>query len=60
MQVQALHQDPVMVGRQEIKKEGDGNLTAGLWKQSACEGGRTDESQVVSKSLSTVKMLTPC
>lgn len=35
VEVQALHQDPVMVGRQKIKKERNRNLTAGLWKQMA-------------------------
>lgn len=35
MQVQPLHQDPVMVGGQEIKEESNSNFTAGLWTQSS-------------------------
>ena len=34
VQVQTLHQDPVMVGRQEVKEESDSDLTAGLSTQS--------------------------
>ncbi len=34
VQVQALHQDPVMIGRQKIKEESNSNFTAGLRTQS--------------------------
>lgn len=37
VQVQTLHQDPVMVGRQEVKEESNSNLTAGLRTQSSVQ-----------------------